>query len=54
MAVYMDMTPGTQTFSLNMILTGTTTSRLWNIRISQVLVPFISPSQKKIMKMFCL
>ncbi|KAI9562819.1 hypothetical protein GHT06_010274 [Daphnia sinensis] len=34
--IYMDMTPGTQTFSLNMILTGTTTSRLWNIRISQI------------------
>ena len=33
----MSMTPGTQTFSMNMILTGTTTSRLWNIRISQVI-----------------
>jgi hypothetical protein len=35
------MTPGTQTFSLNMILTGTTTSRLWNIRISQVIKHFV-------------
>ena len=30
------MTPSTSTFSLNMILTGTTTARLWNIRISQI------------------
>lgn len=30
------MAPGSQTFSMNMILTGTTTSRLWNIRITQI------------------
>ena len=34
--VYMIMTPGTSTFGLNMILTGTSTSRLWNIRITQI------------------
>ena len=30
------MTPGTDQFSLNMLLTGTNTSRIWNIRIAQI------------------
>jgi hypothetical protein len=30
------MTPGTSQFSLNMLLTGTNTSRIWNIRIAQI------------------
>ena len=34
--VYLDMTPGTNQFTLNMLLTGTTTSRIWKIRISQI------------------
>ena len=34
--MYLDMTPGTTQFSLNMLLTGTTTSRIWNIRIAQI------------------
>ena len=30
------MTPGTTQFSLNMLLTGTDTSRIWNIRVAQI------------------
>ena len=36
MSVYLDMTPGTSLFSLNMLLTGSTFARYWNIRISQI------------------
>ena len=34
--VYLDMTPGNSQFNLNMLLTGTNTSRSWKIRISQI------------------
>ena len=34
--VYMDMTPGSSQYTLNMLLTGTSTSRTWKIRISQI------------------
>jgi len=32
----MDLTPGVSTFTLSMTLTGTATSRYWDIRISQI------------------
>jgi len=34
--VYMDVTPGTSTYSLNMVLSGTSTARTWDIWISQI------------------
>ena len=34
--VYLGMTPGQDTFTLSMTLSGTTTSRFWDIRISQI------------------
>jgi len=34
--MYLDMTPGNNQFTLNMLLTGTATSRSWKIRISQI------------------
>jgi len=34
--MYLDMTPGNNQFTLNMLLTGTTKARSWKIRISQI------------------
>lgn len=34
--MYLDMTPGSSQFTLSMLLSGTTTNRYWNIRISQI------------------
>jgi len=34
--MYLHMTPGNNQFTLNMLLTGTTTARTWDIRISQI------------------
>jgi len=34
--IYLDMTPGSSQYTLNMLLTGTSTSRSWKIRISQL------------------
>ncbi len=34
--IYLDMNSDSNTFTLNMLLSGTTTSRYWNIQISQI------------------
>ncbi len=53
--VYLDMTPGSSQYTLNMLLTGTSTSRSWKIRISQLPcgATYLSNFQWIILLLFC-
>ena len=53
MSVYLDMTPGTSLFSLNMLLTGSTFARYWNIRISQIPCGTTYTGNKNLIEWFC-